>query len=65
MSRRAERLANLGAATVAELHRRVDAAPAPPPEVIEELRRVLAPALQRTRARRARELAQQSHSAAA
>ncbi|MEV8324614.1 hypothetical protein [Kitasatospora sp. NPDC056731] len=49
---RAERLAILGAATVAEIHHRVEAAPPPTPELIAELRPVLAPALQRVRARR-------------
>lgn len=44
---RAERLAILGPEEVAKIHRRVAAAPPPPPELIEDLRRVLAPAYAR------------------
>jgi hypothetical protein len=50
---REERLAILGADGVAEIRRRVAAAPPPPPELIEELRRIFAPALARLRAERA------------
>jgi len=52
-----ERLAILGAATVSEIQRRVDAAPIPPPDAVEELRHILAPALQRVRQRRAQTIA--------
>lgn len=48
-----ERLRILGAATVAGIQRRVDAAPIPPDDALEELRSILAPALQRVRERRA------------
>ena len=50
--RQEERLAILGAATVAEIQRRVDAAPIPPPDSLEKLRHILAPALERVRAQR-------------
>ena len=39
---RAERLAILGADTVAAIHARVALAPEPPDELIEELRRIMA-----------------------
>lgn len=47
---RAERLAILGPATIAAIHRRVAQAPPPPPEVLAELRPMLAPALAEVRA---------------
>ena len=43
---REERLAILGSATVAKIHRIVASAPPPPPELVEELRHILAPAMQ-------------------
>lgn len=52
---RAERLAILGPTAVAEIHRLVDAAPPPSPELLAELHPVLAPALARIRAARAEE----------
>jgi hypothetical protein len=47
----AQRLAILGPDTMAEIRRRVAAAPPPSAELLAELRPVLAPALQRTRLR--------------
>ncbi|GAA0704472.1 hypothetical protein GCM10010193_69320 [Kitasatospora atroaurantiaca] len=47
---REERLRILGAATVAEIHRQVAAVPPPPPELIDVLRPVLAPAMERAMA---------------
>ncbi|OKI16530.1 hypothetical protein [Streptomyces sp. CB03911] len=48
-----EHLRILGPELLAEIHRRVDLAPPPSPELIDELRTILAPAMRRTRARRA------------
>lgn len=48
---REERLRILGADTVAEIHQMAAALPPPPPEVLEELRDLFAPALQRSRQR--------------
>lgn len=50
---RDERLRILGAETVAEIHRLVDAAPPPTPEAIEDLRRIFAPIVARRHAREA------------
>jgi hypothetical protein len=50
-----EHLRILGADVVAEIHRIVDQAPPAPPETIDALRPVLAPAMERYRARRAAE----------
>lgn len=54
-----ERLRILGPATVAEIHARVSLAPPAPPETIEAIRSVLAPAMQRVLSRRATECAPQ------
>jgi hypothetical protein len=50
-----EHLRLLGPDVVAEIHRTVDQAPPLPPETIETLRAVFAPAMERSRARRAAE----------
>jgi hypothetical protein len=41
------RLQILGAECVAEIHRIVDQAPPPSPEVVEEIRQIFAPAVER------------------
>ncbi len=50
---REERFRILGAETIAEIHRLVAAAPPPSPELLAELRPILAPALARVRVERA------------
>jgi hypothetical protein len=52
---RAERLAILGAATVAEIHQRVAKAPPPSPQLVDDLRLIFAPALRELRQERAAE----------
>ncbi|MEN2423061.1 hypothetical protein AABB02_33735 [Streptomyces rimosus] len=52
-----ERRRLLGTEVIARIHREVDAAPPPPPDVIAELRRILAPALDRNASGRCPEAA--------
>jgi hypothetical protein len=51
----ADHLRLLGPELLAEIRRRAAAAPPPSPELIAELRPILAPAMQRVKARRAAE----------
>ena len=56
---RAERLAILGEEEVARIHQRVALAPPGPPELIDDLRLIFAPALRELRQERAAKAAQQ------
>lgn len=57
-----ERLRILGPTVVAEIHHRVAQAPPPPPDLVEELRRMFAPAVQQVLAARK---AERGHATAA
>jgi hypothetical protein len=58
-----ERLRILGPRTVAEIRRFVAAASPPPPELVEEMRRIFAPHVQRIARERAAAAAKQNRAA--